>query len=479
MKRALLLAALLCLCAFAGGAGAADVLWPMLRGAPAGTGSAVWPGEAAPPEVREWHFTNRSSRKYEMGMAVWASPALAVIDGRPMAFIGGYDQTLHALDLAAKERLWYKITNGPIQAPPAVGRVDGSPVVFWTSADRAVYAHYALNGDRLWTRELVKATNTLGDTRLGAPLLHKGTLYVTCFAYNKALARNQQKGRLFALDMRSGRVLDHIEVSQGPVGSPVGREIGGAFRIFLCARKGLLQAIDVVGGRFTRTWDFQMAHEVLGSPVVQQQTAHPLLFLGSKFGNLVALDARTGKERWQQMAGNWIDNTACVGRIDGDDIVYVGSHDYNVYAFRAATGERLWRRRLGGEVYSAPAFFQLGAREALAVGALDNHVYCLDARTGDVIGAYFTGTPMWDKVSKGENVWGSPTVLQAGAQTAVVHGSFSNTVYVIPLCGECSLQAKVRSSADLWWGLLVTLVVFLGVILPVTLLLPKRPSLRA
>ena len=409
-----------------------------------------------------------------MGLAVWASPAVAVVDGRPMAFIGGYDQTMHALDLAGKEERWSKITNGEIAAAPAIGLVEGQQVVYWGSADRTVYAAFAHSGERLWSRELAPPTSTMGPARISAPLLHEGVLYITCFVYDKALARNRQQAWLYALDMTHGRVLRRLEVSQGPASSPAGRRIGGRFMLYVAAQKGLLQAFACTAEGFVRVWRFQMPHEVLGSPVIEREGESPLLFLGSKFGNLIAIDARTGKERWQQMAGNWIDNSACIGELDGENVVFVGSHDYNVYAFRAADGEMLWRRHLGGEVYCAPAFFHLNGEPCVVVTALDNHLYVLDARDGRVMTAYFTGTPIWDKVSKGDSLWGSPAAFEAGEQTAVVHGSFNDTVYVLPLTKGSDLRAVAQSAKTLWYGLAAVLALFLGVVVPIVLRLPEK-----
>jgi len=458
----------------AAAARAADTLWSAQRGTAAARAVCKWFSDLPPPEIREWHFRHKANRRYKMGLAVWASPAVAVVEGRPMAFIGGYDQTMHALDLAAKEERWAKITNGEIADAPAVGVVDGEQVVFWGSADRSVYAYAAATGRRLWTRELVPATSTMTSASLSAPLLNDGVLYITCFAYDKALPRNMQEGWLFALDMATGRELWRREISQGPASAPVGRRIGGRFILFVAARKGLLQAFDCSESGPRPLWTFQMPHEVLGSPAVEENTERPLLFLGSKFGNLIAIDALTGREVWQHMAGNWIDNTACVGEVDGERVVFVGSHDYNLYAFRAADGEMLWRRHLGGEVYSAPVLFRLEDRPAVAACALDNHIYVLDARDGKVITAFFTGQPIWDKVSKGETLWGSPVAFEAGMQTALIHGSFNDTVYVLPVLGDTTLRARARTPAALWRSLGIVLLLFLCVVVPVIVKWPER-----
>jgi outer membrane protein assembly factor BamB len=149
--------------------------------------------------------------------------------------------------------------------------------------------------------------------------------------------------------------------------------------------------------------------------------------------------------------------------------VFAPSHDYKVHAFAAATGDVRWKKGLGGEVFSAPAFFSRGGRPALAAACLDNHAYVLDAATGNLLTSYFTGAPLWDKISKGDVLWGSPVVLEAEGDEALVFGAYSGTVFVLPVTGECSLRAAAWSASSLWTGLAVTAGLFLLGILPLFL----------
>jgi outer membrane protein assembly factor BamB len=217
-----------------------------------------------------------------------------------------------------------------------------------------------------------------------------------------------------------------------------------------------------------------MPHEVFGSPVIADiDPSLSLLFLGSKYGNVVAINARTGKSLWQKMAGNWFDNTGCIGEINGEKVVFFGSHDYRVYAFQAKTGNLIWKRALGGEVYSAPCFFRINDQPYVVASALDNHTYLLDGEKGDIVTSFYTGNPIWDKLVKGENLWGSSGVVAAGDNSVIVHGSFDDTVYVLPLVKECSVTAMAHSSRSLWLGLLTVFLLFCGVVLPVVLLIKK------
>ncbi len=476
----------------------ANHLWSSPRGGPGGQASCPWQppprtkdADAGPNkvEIRQWHYRSKASSRYKMGQAVWASPALAVINKRPMVFIGGYDQRMHALDLLTKEPRWIFASNGAISSPPAVGAVEGRAVVFWGSGDGHLYAFFAEGDGRgegrpLWKRQLINISSTMDEVKMSGVLLHSGRLYICSFSHDKPLSRSLQKGQLHCLDMKSGRSLWSIELSNGPLGHPIGRIIDQRLHIFVCARKGLLQALDASGPTPTRLWTYQMPHEVMGSPAIEETGKDPLLFLGSKFGNIHAIKARTGTVAWKKMAGNWIDNSACLGMINGRRHVFVGSHDYNVYAFESASGKLRWKKHLGGEIYSAPAFFRTGkSMDAtgkqspfLAVASLDNHLYILEAETGQVATSYYTGTPIWDKVAKGQTLWGSPAVLEAGDQTAIIHGSFNNFVYVYPFTGKCELRTKAQSPSTLGWGLLITLLLFCGIVLPIVLKLPVRKN---
>lgn len=342
------------------------------------------------------------------------------------------------------------------------------PVVFWGSSDRYVYACAAVDGRALWTRELVTPTTTQGDARIPAPFCDGDTLYVTCFAYDKALARNRQEADLFALDAGTGRVLWRHELAHGPVNAPVGCRFGGDLFLYVSARKGLVQAFRVSREGATIAWSFQMPHDLMGSPTVWAGET-PLLFLGSKFGDLIALDARTGVKRWHRMTGNWVDNNACCGLVDGKATVFVGSNDYSLYALRADSGEVLWRRPLGGEVYTAPCLFTDRGKTLVAAACLDDRLYVVDAASGKLETCFRTGQPTWDKIAKGETLWGSPIAVSTPAGAAIVHGSYDGTVYLFPLAGNSQFQAKPQGSAGLWIGLAAVGLLFVCVILPCVL----------
>ncbi len=431
----------------------------MIRKTPGAQASFTTDSENMFPE---WHYQWKSRRKYEQGLAVWASPAIGTVGGKVMAFIGGYDQTIHAMDLQSKQAAWRYLTNSEIQNAPAVTEVAGRTTIFFTSSDRSVYAASALTGKLFWTKELAEPTPSQGRAFLGAPAFDNGRIYISSFIYDRSLPGNRQTGALRALDASTGEIIWKTEISGGQLSSPVIWKWENRRFISIAEKRGQLTTFEITTGRPHVLWKFQMPHEVVGSPAILTDHDYPLLFLGSKYGNLIAVEALTGTEKWQKMAGNWIDNTVSTGRTSQGHSVFAGSHDYHVYSFNAATGELRWKTSLGGEVYSAPVFFSAQDRNWILAAALDNHLYLLDAETGNIERVYFTGNPIWDKLSKGETLWGSPAVVEAGENSVAIHGSFNDKVFVIPLFRESQLEATARNPADLWWSLLATALIFLG-----------------
>ena len=445
--------------------------WRQQRGSEAGVASVIYNGNTM---LREWHFKGKGKRRYEQGITVWASPVIAVVDDVPMAFIGGCDNILYALDLADKSVRWAKMTNGSIQDAPVIGEVNGMKIVFWCSSDRFVYAHIAANGERLWTREMIQPTKTQGTAHMPSPLFHGGILYVTFFVYDKAVPSYAQKSFLAALNAETGRLLWQEEIDNGPLSAPIGAEIDGRFFVFIAARKGVLRAYAVDEKKVEGIWQVQMPHEVMASPAIETNSHSPRLFLGSKFGDLIAFDARTGKKLWHKMTGNWVDNNACVSKVNGENVVFVGSHDYSLYALRTSDGFVMWKKSLGGEVYSAPCVFRNRQNLYVAAACLDNHLYVLDAVSGKIETAYFTGEPVWDKISKGENLWGSPAAVETRNGAFLVHGSYNGYVYVLPVEGETSLRAKARNSLSLWISLAAAGIFFALFAIPIVLIWPNK-----
>jgi outer membrane protein assembly factor BamB len=90
-------------------------------------------------------------------------------------------------------------------------------------------------------------------------------------------------------------------------------------------------------GRVARNWQ-----EALSPPVTQAAVSANLAIVAdSERNRVVALDAATGDERWQYLAGGRVDSTPTI--VGG--LCVFGAHDGVVYAVTRATGTLAWKFR--------------------------------------------------------------------------------------------------------------------------------------
>jgi len=120
----------------------------------------------------------------------------------------------------------------------------------------------------------------------------------------------------------------------------------------------------------TTRWKLDTGGELYSSPAV----AEGLVFVGTKSGYLVAVDAATGDEEWRQSLDGYIVRSS-PAVVDG--VVYVGA-GYTLYAFDAATGAARWRFSIRYAGPSSPVV--VGG--VVYVGTQEGYVYAVDIRSG-------------------------------------------------------------------------------------------------
>lgn len=100
-----------------------------------------------------------------------------------------------------------------------------------------------------------------------------------------------------------------------------------------------------------------------------------------EFGELCAIDARTGRQVWKVTATGRFDAPRAYGRT-----LYVGSMDSNFYAIEATTGNIIWKFKTGGAVMNPPAI----ANNFVYFGSYDGNLYCMGLN-GDLVWKFFIG----------------------------------------------------------------------------------------
>lgn len=240
----------------------------------------------------------------------------------------------------------------------------------------------------------IKWTFPTGDRITSSPSYANGIVYV-----------GSDDGQLYAIDADTGRQR-WMHRTGGPVASSPA--VGGG-RVYVVSYDGRLHALDAATGavqwkfatqgerRFEakglhgmqpRTQTFADPFDVyLSSPVL----AEGLVIFGSGDGQVYALDAATGAQRWTIKTGDVVH--AAPAYAEGR--VFVGSWDGRFYALDAKTGRELWHAQGGVDTLMAN---QQGFQSSPAVangmvytGSRDANLYAFDARSGQEKWRFPTG----------------------------------------------------------------------------------------
>lgn len=151
---------------------------------------------------------------------------------------------------------------------------------------------------------------------------------------------------------------------------------------------------ETLGTNIERVWTRPFQPEKV-NPQVQAIVYAGKVFVGTEMGNLYALDALTGVQRWVYDCGAPILNSVAAGY----GKVFFGAMDGAVYALDANTGTLIWRAPLSWRhgFSTAPVL----ADGKIMLGGRDGIVYALNSLDGEVLWQYKVGSPIlqtaaWD-----------------------------------------------------------------------------------
>jgi outer membrane protein assembly factor BamB len=334
------------------------------------------PQPASPPgEWRPWRF--------RMSNDVWGTPA---VEGG-LLYVTSFE--VHALDVASGRRQ-FKTKDVAWTMVVAGGRIHASD-------GPSLFALDAADGGERW--------RTAIDGWVYAVQADAGTV-VTGTRGGVVQAWDAERGTLRW--ERTGAQTEFESPDSGPT-------VEG--RVVLYQGGGLLHAVDALGGG--ELWSYPVdepgaAGSVVTRPVVAGGIVH--LTAGTR---VLALDARTGAERWhfEAPAVMFAPPVHVPGPGAAGGGIYVTDHLGTVYALDPADGRDRWRvatepRQSLEPVVVAAGGVHLGAGSAL---------YTLDA---------VSGTPRWRFAAQGEIV-GSPAV----ADGRVHFGSKDHCLYTVDAQG--------------------------------------------
>ncbi len=154
--------------------------------------------------------------------------------------------------------------------------------------------------------------------------------------------------------------------------------------------------------------EFQALFQIRSSAVAWGD----VIYFGSDYGRVYALNISTGKEVWNYTTGTEVWATPLVT----EDRVFVGSADDNFYALNRSNGTPVWVIQTGNDIHSSAKLHN----GVVVFGSLDGSLYFLEADTGnEAVPPFRTGG----------QIHGTPAIVD---ETAVI-GSDDGKVYRVSL----------------------------------------------
>jgi outer membrane protein assembly factor BamB len=296
--------------------------------------------------------TGKLRYRFDAMAGLSISTAAVRLDGT--AYFASHNNVLFAVDPSGNQAWSYAV---PINADaaPIVTR-DG--IVIFGDDDHRLYALDG-NGNLLWK----------SDPQTG-PGEVDGGLAESCDGRIYAAGTNGWT----ALDAKTGATLWQIPIIGEPLGAvSASPTIAADGTMYGCDLGGDCLAIDAHG--FVK-WQKHVLDSAGGPSVVRVADA-VFVLLGD--GNLHALDAATGDERWSRP----VNYSSAMGRLagpiaDANQRIYINSTDGFVYAFDTS-GQQLWRLRHSG-LYGEDEWFgtmAIGNDATLYVPGNDGYLYAL------------------------------------------------------------------------------------------------------
>ncbi len=221
----------------------------------------------------------------------WSSPSLAVVRGKVVAFFGGGDGWLYALDSKTGDEIW---------------RLDGNPEgsVWRTGSD--------IKGGKLQKNNII-----------ASPLYDQGVVYL---AMGQDPEHGLGQGRLLAIDPQgSGDVTKkRVLWSQDKVGRSLTTPIAHEGLIYMADLNGEVHCID------QKTGKIQWSHDLLARIWSSIFVADGRLYVGDEDGTVTVF--KLGKEK-KILARNEVYSTAWAAPCAAEGVLYFPTAS-SLYAFK-------------------------------------------------------------------------------------------------------------------------------------------------
>jgi outer membrane protein assembly factor BamB len=306
--------------------------------------------------------------KFKTNGPIISSPVIS--DG--MAYFGGLDSTIYALDIATGSVKWKLKTNGEIRSTVCVA----NGKVYLLGGNGVLSCFDKQSGKVEWRMVFDNTALFLGERRYDfADYYHSSPIVDDNVVYF-----GSGNGRIKAVSAVNGEPMWTFTADDIVHNTPViVKDL-----LYVGSFDGNMYAINKKTGALE--WKFKTVGqqffpdgEVQGSPAA----GHGSIFFGGRDYNVYAVDARGGYARWnRKFNGGWaLSNTVI------DTVLYVGtSDDRLLLALDARTGRELWKQDVKFNIFGNCA----STASLVYVGTIWGKLHAVDRKTGVIKWSFAT-----------------------------------------------------------------------------------------
>lgn len=279
---------------------------------------------------------------------------------------GSSDGTFYALDATNGKEYWHFRTKAAIHSSAAVFQGNA----YFINRDNTLFSMDIRKGEVNWEMNLGDnlAYPWGFDYYLSSPVIDNNTLYI-----------GSGNGSMFAIDIITKKVKWTF-----PTGSPVHSSPALAEGLLYFGNlNGSIYALDAITGK--QQWIIKTRGDTLNNEsagfdrkaiIASPALKDGILILGGRDGYLYALDAKTGKPKWDYNYDiSWVVSSAAIK----DSIVVSGTSDGHLLnAFNLYSGKKLWEFQVGAPIFSSPIIIG----NTILSPCNDGNIYTIDLLTG-------------------------------------------------------------------------------------------------
>lgn len=235
--------------------------------------------------------------------------------------------TIYCVSVENGKLLWRKKLGKPVTGSIAI---DGRNI-YVGSSDSCFYALKLMNGAPLWT------FRGLGNYCIAKPLIYKNKVYVGAY-----------DGNFYAFDKRKGKLLwqwsnDPEDYRESPAAVT---PCSDGKRVYLASPDGYLTALNADSGAVSIRTDRWKVRESLGMK-------DSILYAKTTQDTIIAINTKADTLIWATDAGYGSDCAATQLIVDGNTL-FVTTKNGLVLALDALTGESLWQHKVGNSLLTTP-----------------------------------------------------------------------------------------------------------------------------